>query len=415
MKIQSRVSELKPSDTLVINQISQQLEKQGRTIYKFGFGQSPFPVPSIVREALIQNAHQKDYLPVQGLQPLREKIAVHINGLLDHELYAADNIFVGPGSKELIYLTQLAIDAPLLLPNPSWVSYAPQAKIVEKKIYWIPTRTNQWKLEADELRFFLDQHDIQEGILLLNYPNNPTGQSFTSDELQALATICREYKIIVISDEIYGSLNFDSPYKSIATYYPEGTIITTGLSKWAGAGGWRLGAMVIPNELKILSQALRALASETFSAVSAPVQYAAITAYEDHPELKEYLHTSKDILKVIGDFCYQQLKLGGVAVTPAKGGFYLFPNFSKLIRQSDAIGFCQRVLRETGVALLPGTSFGRPVEELTTRLCFVDFDGSKALDHVKSHGGIKQEHLPLLFPRMIQGMEELMDWIRNHS
>jgi aspartate/methionine/tyrosine aminotransferase len=406
---------MRPSDTLTINQLSLQLEQQGKTVYKFGFGQSPFPVPQVVQEALKNNAHQKDYLPVQGLGLLREKIAAHTNRLVENGRYTAEQVFIGPGSKELIYLAQLALDAPLLLPNPSWVSYAPQAKIVGKNIHWIPTRPNHWTLEADTLRQYAEQQGIQEGILLLNYPNNPTGQSFYASELEALAAVCRQYGIIVISDEIYGLLQFDGKYRSIASYYPEGTLITTGLSKWAGAGGWRLGTMIIPAELKSLYQTLRTLASETFSAVSAPIQYAAVQAYEGHPELETYLRASRKILATIGDHCYQRLGSGGVEVRPASGGFYLFPNFTPVCKPSDAVSFCQQVLQETGVALLPGTSFGRPPEELTTRLCFVDFDGEKALQHIQQGGSLEPEQLPALFPKMLEGIERLMEWVEINA
>jgi aspartate/methionine/tyrosine aminotransferase len=415
LEIQPRIAALRPSDTLTINELSHQLEKQGSTVYKFGFGQSPFPVPSLIQETLKKNTHQKDYLPVQGLRILREKMAVHTNRLMQNEMYDSDNIFIGPGSKELIYLAQLAIDAPLLLPNPSWVSYAPQAKIIGKEIHWIPTQSNHWKLQAEGLENYLTQHGIRNGILVLNYPNNPTGQSFSATELKALAVVCRQYGIIVISDEIYGLLTFEDHYHSIASYYPEGTLITTGLSKWAGAGGWRLGAMIVPAELKLVYQAMKALASETFSAVSAPIQYAAVTAYEEHNSLKKYLNGSREILKRIGDYCYQELRAGGVEVKPACGGFYLFPNFTNLCEEADSVGFCRQVLQETGVALLPGSSFGRPSNELTARLCFVDFDGAQALKHVELHGEIAEEHLDILFPRMLQGMERLMTWVGKQS
>lgn len=415
MRIKSHIANLQPSDTLVINQLSRQLAQEGKTIYKFGFGQSPFPVPEIVQEALKVNTHQKDYLPVEGLGLLREKIAMHTNGLIENGAYTADNVFIGPGSKELIYLAQLAIDAPLLLPNPSWVSYGPQATIIGKPTHWIPTKPNHWKIEAGQLQEYLDQHMIDHGILILNYPNNPTGQTFSVNELQALAKVCREYHIIVISDEIYGLLNFEGEYASIANYYPEGTLITTGLSKWAGAGGWRLGAMVIPDELKALYQNMRTLASETFSAVSAPIQYAAVEAYEDHPTLEQYLNQSRHILSTIGHYCYRHLRAGGIAVQPAHGGFYLFPDFTFVCNLNDAVAFCQQILLDTGVALLPGTSFGRPVDELTARLCFVDFDGEQALQYLQQHGKIKEDDMDQLFPKMVEGMDRLMEWIGSRG
>ena len=411
LKIRTNVASLRPSDTLTINQISQQLAKKGKNIYKFGFGQSPFPVPVIIQKALQQNVHQKDYLPVQGLEILREKIALHTNRLIKNSNYGVDNVFIGPGSKELIYLAQLAIDAPLLLPNPSWVSYAPQAHIIGKEVHWIPTQENHWNLEAPVLENYLQEHKIQGGILLLNYPNNPTGQTFSDEELKDLAEICRKYGIIVLSDEIYGLLNFDNTYQSIAKYYPEGTIITSGLSKWAGAGGWRLGYMIIPKELQKLYTTLCALASETFSAVSAPIQYAAVTAYTCHPVLEVYQDASQYILKKVADYCYHQLTESGIPVQPAQGGFYLFPNFTGLAEVDNAPNFCQQLLQSTGVALLPGTSFGRPAEELTTRLCFVDFDGAKALGHYYKHEKIEDIHFSALFPNIVNGLQQLTKWV----
>ena len=414
MRIHRNLRRLKPSDTLTISQISNKRQREGQPVYKFGFGQSPFPVPEIVIQALKDNAHQKDYLPVQGLELLRKKIAAHTNQLLNDSNYNSENIFLGPGSKELIYLAQLAIDAPLLVPNPSWVSYEPQAHIIGKKIHWIPTKPNYWKLEAEHLEAYLEAHQIREGILILNYPNNPTGQTFSTFELKNLAEVCRQYNIAVISDEIYGLLQFDGEYESIANYYPEGSIITTGISKWAGAGGWRLGAMIIPDNFKSLYKTMKALASETFSAVSAPIQYAAVEAYSVDLATSNYQKASRYILDTIGNYCYQTLKSGEVEVQAAEGGFYLFPNFTGMVEVDNSVLLCQRLLEETGVALLPGSSFGRPIDELTVRLCFVDFDGQVALSHYYKYGDIKDSDIPKLFPNMLNGMNRLMKWIENN-
>ena len=413
LKIHPEIAALRPSDTLTINQLSRHLQKEGKTVYKFGFGQSPFPVPAGIQDALRKNVHQKDYLPVEGLGMLREKIALHTNRLLTDAKYGAENVFIGPGSKELIYLAQLATSGPLLLPSPSWVSYAPQAQIIGKKVHWIPTRINHWKLEAKLLNSYLEQFRIRDGVLILNYPGNPTGRTFSEAELKALAEVCRQFGLIVISDEIYGLLNFVGKYHSIANFYPEGTLITTGLSKWAGAGGWRLGAMIIPDELKILYQTMRSLASETFSAVSAPIQFAAMTAYDEDPSLVDYRNASRQILRQIASYCHQKLIASGVEVPPADGGFYLFPNFTGLVEARDAVHFCQRLLQETGVALLPGSSFGRPAHELTARLCFVDFNGAKALEHFHKFGRIEEGQFPMLYPNMIKGMDSLLKWIEK--
>ena len=142
---------LKPSATLAINEQCRQLVLQGKEVFRFGLGQSPFPVPDCVIEALKNNAHQKEYLPVKGLQQLREAIAGHN---LRHEKVktSPDNVLVGPGSKELIFILQMVYYGDLIIPTPSWVSYSPQAQIIGRNVHWAPTsQSNYWRLSYEEL------------------------------------------------------------------------------------------------------------------------------------------------------------------------------------------------------------------------------------------------------------------------
>ena len=412
IKINPHISNMRPSDTLSINEYSVTLQKQGRKVYRFGFGQSPFPVPAIVQQALRDHAYQKDYLPVQGLEDLRNAVAQHTNGLLGEALYSPDQIFIGPGSKQLIFLLQLAHDGPLILPNPSWVSYAPQAAIMQKPTYWVDCETDSWLLSADRLESAILEDQLQGGMLILNYPNNPTGQTYSDEEFQEIASICGRYNITVIADEIYGMLNFENQYRSIAKFYPEGTLITSGLSKWCGAGGWRLGTMTFPDKFESIYRAMRTLSSETFSAVSAPVQYAGVVAYSQLPEVEEYVRHSKEILRSISTYVYIELSSVGVKVNPSKGGFYVFPKFNTETTQAS-IEFCKNLLKDSGVALLPGSSFGRPASELTARLAYVDFDGSHALQFMQHNDDLGEEAFHALFPRIVEGIQNLKSWVKN--
>ena len=132
--IKDIIKNLKPSSTLLINEKSNKLESEGKKIFKFGFGQSPFKVPQDIVNELKNNAHQNKYLPMQGLEELRKSIAKYISKKKNYE-YSSNNVIVGPGSKELIFQTQLVLDCDVLLPSPSWVSYEPQAQILNKKIH----------------------------------------------------------------------------------------------------------------------------------------------------------------------------------------------------------------------------------------------------------------------------------------
>ena len=120
------VKGLEPSSTLKINEISRELEIKGKKIVKFGFGQSPFQIPSNIVNALKDNAHQNKYLPMQGLKELRETIAKYTSTKKDYN-YKSENVIIGPGSKELMFLLHILFDGEIILPVPSWVSYAPQA------------------------------------------------------------------------------------------------------------------------------------------------------------------------------------------------------------------------------------------------------------------------------------------------
>ena len=124
--IKDIVKNLRPSSTLRINEISQALELEGKKVFKFGFGQSPFQIPDDVVDELKNNAYQNKYLPMQGLSKLRNSIAKHITNLKKYN-YKDDNVIIGPGTKELMFLLNILFDGDILLPVPSWVSYEPQA------------------------------------------------------------------------------------------------------------------------------------------------------------------------------------------------------------------------------------------------------------------------------------------------
>ncbi|WP_144820588.1 pyridoxal phosphate-dependent aminotransferase [Marinobacter piscensis] len=420
--INLNVRGIQPSATLRINELSNQLRSEGRDIIKLGLGQSPFPVPARVVDALKEHAHEKDYLPVRGLKSLRESIAGYINRS-ERMQCSWEDVLIGPGSKELLFILQLAYYGDLLIPRPSWVSYAPQARIIGRSVHWLPTYAeNNWQLTAEELDIICRNDPSRPRILVLNYPSNPTGCTYTDDQLLAIANVARKYKLILLSDEIYGEVHFDARHKSIARYYPEGTIISTGLSKWAGAGGWRLGTFIFPKELRLLQDAMAIIASETYTATSAPIQHAAITAFNGGEDIDEYLKQSRRILKVVGEYLHRRLCDMGAIVQKPEGAFYLFPDFSEFrerlagrdIKTSQA--FCQSLLESTGVAVLPASDFGFVPDHLGARLAFVDFDGAEAL---KLAGGdyadqeLADEFVARACPRLVEAMNRMEAWLHN--
>ena len=413
-KIKKNIVDIKTSATLAINELSHLLEKEGKEIFKFGLGQSPFPVPKILVEELKKNAKQKNYINVSGLLELREKIAEY-HSLKNKNNYTAENVIIGPGSKELIFQTQLVLDCEVLLPSPSWVSYEPQAQILNKKIHWIKTdSSNNWHITPKELDKTCQNLQEVEKLLILNSPNNPSGT--THNNLESLSTIIKKNNMIVLSDEIYAELDFSGNYKSISHFCPERTIISSGLSKWCGAGGWRIGCIIFPKELKNIKDMVRTVASETYTAVSAPIQFAAIKAFsEDHTQ---YLVNSRKILKIIANYIYKELTQVGIKCQKPQGGFYMLCDFSNVIKQSNEISdgksLCEQILNETGFAMLPGSDFGLKNEILISRIAFVDFDGSNALNLIENNKEIPDDFLQIACPKIIKGIKKLKEWINNN-
>ena len=411
MDLQNNILDLKTSATLAINELSQQLIKEGKEVFKFGLGQSPFPVPKIIVDELQKNAHQKDYLNVSGLIGLREEVANYHSNKNQYK-YNAESVIIGPGSKELIFQTQLVLNCDLLLPSPSWVSYEPQAQILNKKVHWIKaTAETNWHLDPEELDKTCASLNSVNKLLILNSPNNPSGT--THGNLKELANVAKKHNVIIIADEIYAELDFTGEYKSITHYYPEKTIVSSGLSKWCGAGGWRIGTLVFPDELSYIRDSVRTVASETFTAVSAPIQYAAIKAYsEDH---SEYLENSRLILKMIGDYIYKELSSVGVICQKPQGGFYMICDFSNVVNKTHEINndktLCQKILNDIGFAMLPGSDFGMEEDKLLSRIAFVDFDGSKALKMISKEKPSSDNFLDLTCPKIAKGISLLKDWI----
>ena len=403
--LKNLVKNLKPSSTLAINETSRQLEEQGKKIFKFGFGQSPFKVPEDVVEELKNNAHQNKYLPMQGLSELREAVAKYTLKKKNYS-YKSENIIIGPGSKELMFLLNLIFDGEIILPAPSWVSYAPQAILGRNKIQILQTkRENNWFPTAAEIEEIISLDKNKNYLIFLNSPNNPSGQ--ICDNLEEIADVAKKYNLIILSDEIYSELSFDNNYKSISNFCPEKTIISSGLSKWCGAGGWRLGYFLIPDSLKEIKNMINVLASETFSAVSAPVQYAAIKAYEnDHTK---YIDKSRNILKAVGNYVYENLKSNKVLINKPQGGFYLMPEFlNKKFKSSSEM--CNNIIKDTGVALLPGSDFGFDQSKMLVRLSFTDFDGHEFMQQIKDNQEIESNHIDKLAPKIVEGVDKLKKW-----
>ncbi len=402
------ILKLKQSSTLIINEKCKKLINQGKKVYQFGFGQSPFPVPDKIVNTLKENAHRKEYLPIQGLDRLRDSISKDLRKKIGVN-YSKENIVITPGSKEAMLLLHVAFSGEIILSAPSWVSYEPQAIIGRNKVHWIQTsRENNWFPTAKQLESKIKTIKKKNLIFILNSPNNPSGT--VCENIKELAHVAKKYDLIVLSDEIYTDLTFCNKYESISKYYPERTLISGGLSKWCGAGGWRVGFFAVPNQLSNLLENIKTLASESYSTVNSPAQYAAVEAYEG--DYSEYKAKTVNILRSVGNYVFNNLKSNKVLVNPPQGAFYLMPEFPNK-KYKTSTEMCEKILDDTGVAMLPASDFGFNSKKMLTRLCYIDFDGVEFLKTNMNGKILDDKIIEKYAPNVVEGIKKLSNWAKN--
>jgi len=415
IRTRSSLEGLAQSATLAINERVNQLRRAGREICHLGFGQSPFPVHPLMREALATAADRQNYAPVMGLIELREAICSFHNSHYDYD-FSPDRVLVGPGSKELIFQALFVLEGPLILPTPCWVSYEPQARLCGKQVLPVHTsREEGYKLTAEQLDAACRELQSAQKLLILNSPNNPTGGVYTDKELRSLADLCRTRNVIVISDEIYSMLSFDgAPAKGIGLHLPERTLTAGGISKAHSAGGYRLGFLAVPREMAEVARQLATVASETFSCVATPIQAAGVVAFSDSPEILAYIRLCKSLHAAASGYVHQRVAEAGISCVRPAGAFYLFPDFQTISEPlvkagiTNSLELCKFLLEEFGVAALPGSTFGRHPAELSVRLAVVDYDGEAAIEAAQAGQRIDVSFADRFFPSLRNACDRLV-------
>lgn len=380
---------LAPSSTLYINETVNRLWEQGERVYHMGFGESRFDVHPKLQKAIAEHANKKSYLPARGLPQLLKSVADYYSDKLAVP-FSASQVIIGPGSKALIYGLQMVLDADVFLPTPSWVSYAPQATLLGNRFRYIPSKVkDNYQLDITELDTLVQASSNPCKLLVINSPNNPSGEVMTEEALQNLADYCRVNGIWVLSDEIYFQVCHGSvPHCSIARFYPEGTFVLGGLSKHLSIGGWRVGVALMPDteEGRLLNNKMSVFASETWSGVSAPIQYAAITAYKQDPDIEQYIGDCCVIHGIRTRHIRAYLKRLGIRCTSCNGGFYIAANFDNYRTVLNKLGIltsgdlAKHLLSHYRIATLPGSDFGVPEETLTLRLSTSYLDMETEID-----------------------------------
>jgi aspartate aminotransferase len=410
------------ASNLAFNERIKLLIKQGNEIFHFGFGQAPFPVFELAVECLRKHATESAYLAVQGIRELRQGICT-FHRHYDNITFDPDNIIVAPGSKELILLLMLVFNGDILLNSPSWTSYNAQAQLTGHTPFVINSlEEDDWRITPEGIQKVVRENNLSHHkLLIMTNPCNPTGTCYTEEHLLALTKVFRAHNIIVLSDEIYSRLHFDGSHSTLYKYYPEGAILSTGLSKWASAGGWRLGYNIYPKELSPLLSMVTSAASHSYSCAPGPMQFAFAEALGNLPACDEYIQHTTRVMKVVGRFCCRELQSVGVSVVEPTSGYYIFPNFEILrdVLSKQGIVTCQAMcdlmLSEISVAVMPGgPAHLRPENEFTVRLCYVNFDGAQPLAESRRLGldiNLDDSFVREFCSPVYKGINVLKNWV----
>ncbi|CAI9735036.1 aspartate aminotransferase-like [Octopus vulgaris] len=424
--VRSHLQDFGMAANVILNQNIKKQIKAGKSVHAFGFGQSPFPVMEEAIEALREHAEENEYVPVAGIPLLRQAIS-DFHFRYDKIRFSPDNIIVGPGSKELIYALVNVFGGDILVISPSWTTYKPQTQLANQRCVVLNTTAeDEWRVTPEIVEKAMEDKTLSKyKLLILCNPDNPTGTHYTEEHLADLTEVFRKHNILVLSDEIYGRLCFNHKHVCMSKVYPEGAVISTGLSKCASVGGWRVGYHVFPDELKTLKDAVECVGSNTNSCACTPVQYALAKMLNCEEKFDQYLNHTTRIMAKAGDYAYKELTAAGVEAVKPYGGYYLFPDFGilkpALAKRGITTGnkMCEAMFKEKSIVLMAGgPAFLRPESELTTRLCYVNFDGKKALQKSREIGldkplpedFIKEQCSPLY-----HGIQAIVSWVSEQK
>jgi len=366
-KLSKRAQQLAPSATLGMAAKAGKLRAQGVDVISFATGEPDFDTPSFIKDAAKQSLDRGDtkYAPSAGIPQLRQAIAAKMKR--DNDLdYAPEEITVSCGAKQAIANALLAIiddGDDVIVPAPYWVSYPAQIKLAGGNPVIVDTTANNMKLTAEQLS---NACGDKTKAIILNSPSNPTGAVYTADELKAVAKVCREKNLIIISDEIYEHIIYDdAKHVSIANVdssLRDNIIIVNGVSKSFSMTGWRLGWAAGPKE--IIAK-MNQMAGQQTTSPATFVQHATVAALEG--PMDEVNQMCAAFAERRERICAMFNDIKGIATAKPAGTFYVFADMKAFIGKSfgdtkipDDLSLAELLLTEGHIASVAGTPFGAP-------------------------------------------------------
>jgi aspartate aminotransferase len=368
-----------PSATLATNERVQARLAAGAPVLHLAFGEAGLPVLPGVAERLGAAAGENGYGPVAGSPAVRQAAAGYFErrGLPT----GPEQVLLAPGSKALLYALLSVLPGDVVLPRPSWVSYAAQAALAGKRVIDVPIAADAGGVpEPAALREALSDARARRhepAILVLTLPDNPTGTVASASLMQEVCEVAQDHRLLIVCDEIYRDLAYDhDALCSPATLMPDHVFVTNGLSKSMALGGWRIGFCRVPQG-RLGADAARALtgvASEVWSSLAAPMQHAATYVLDEPHDVRDHVARSRRLHRLVTSAAYERVIATGARCRAPAGAFYLYPDFEPLrpllAEQGVSTGaqLAALLLERHDVAVLEGEAFGDDPSGLRFRM-----------------------------------------------
>jgi len=356
---------LKASETVAISTEAKRRKAAGENVLDLGVGEPDFDTPAAVAQAGIRAIQEGKtrYPPNIGILDLRVAMAEHLSLLSHGRPVNPDNLIISSGSKQAIFNACFCLFGPkdrVLIPSPAWVSYPQIINLCRAEPVAVPGDP-EWGLKVSVADLERQTNKLTRGIILCS-PCNPTGAVYTLTELKSIAEWAKKHDIWIIADEIYRRIHYGSGAAPSVLDLPddllERTVVIYGASKAYAMTGWRIGGALAP---AFLAKKMAALQSHTTTGANHPAQWAAATAFTS-PEVEAELARMVQAFRARRDRVVERFRTEapGVEFVDPHGAFYFFFRVDGISGEEGFGGmtFCERLMQEEGVALVPGAAFG---------------------------------------------------------
>ncbi|KXB05384.1 hypothetical protein AKJ50_00860 [candidate division MSBL1 archaeon SCGC-AAA382A13] len=368
------------SGTLEILSLANELEEEGKDIIHLEVGQPDFDTPQHIKDKANEalNRGETGYTSSTGIPELREAISQYLQ---DKEIEReSEEIIATPGAKFSLFAAMtVALDPEdeIIVPSPCW-TYEGMIRIINAEPVFVEApENNQFKLDPEKVKEKITQ---DTKMLLLNYPNNPTGTLLDDETLNTMADLSVDHDFWILTDEVYERLVYGKTPKSVASFSKckDRVIYINGFSKTYAMTGWRLGYTAAPE--KIIAEMVKIQQNST-TCPTAFVQFGGLAALEGPQNcVQDMVDEYKERRNLIVDGLNS---IEGISCVKPEGAFYVFPNIEKLGIKS--MKFCKQLLKDAGVAATPGSAFG-PTGEGNIRLSYANSKEriKQALERIKN-------------------------------